>query len=79
MGIDTGESAYNFILQAADAGFGPQDVPMQCHLVSLERGAYSSNVPDANYCFVNMKRMHQDLNTYNDFLCFFKHQPVVGS
>ena len=25
---------------------------MQCHLVSLERGAYSSNVPDANYCFV---------------------------
>ncbi|HUF86137.1 MAG TPA: ABC transporter substrate-binding protein [Thermohalobaculum sp.] len=48
----TGEAAYNFTQQAADAGIGPQDVPFQTGQDALESGAYWRNVPDGLNAFV---------------------------
>ena len=48
----TGEAAYNFTQQAADAGIGPQDLPFITGQDSLESGAYWRNVPDGAMAFV---------------------------
>jgi ABC-type branched-subunit amino acid transport system substrate-binding protein len=64
MVLATGEAAYNFQQQAADAGLGPQDVPMLCNQVSLESKAFWTNVPDGNYCFVRKVGLPTEL--YND-------------
>ena len=48
----TGEAAYNFTQQAADAGIGPMDVPFVTGQDALESGAYWENVPDGQYAFV---------------------------
>lgn len=48
----TGEAAYNFTQQAADAGIGPMDIPFQTGQDALESGAYWTNVPDGQYAFV---------------------------
>lgn len=69
MVLNTGESAYNFIQQAAEAGIGPQDVPMQCNQVALESGAYWTNVPDGNFCFVRRVGLPESL--YNDVAVSF--------
>ena len=44
--LATGEAAYNFTQQAADAGIGPQDLPFETGQDALESGAYWRNVPD---------------------------------
>jgi len=62
--LATGEAAYNFQQQAADAGIGPGDVPMLCNQVSLESGAFWTNVPDGNYCLV--RRIGLPVTLYND-------------
>ncbi len=49
----TGEAAYNFTQQAAEAGIGPGDLPMTCDQNALESAAYWQNVPDGNLCFMN--------------------------
>ncbi|MGR3434289.1 MAG: ABC transporter substrate-binding protein [Shimia sp.] len=49
----TGEAAYNFTQQAADAGIGPLDLPFQTGQDALESGAYWTNVPDGQYAFVS--------------------------
>jgi ABC-type branched-subunit amino acid transport system substrate-binding protein len=48
----TGEAAYNFTQQAADAGIGPLDIPFVTGQDALESGAYWTNVPDGQYAFV---------------------------
>lgn len=48
----TGEAAYNFTQQAADAGIGPLDMPFVTGQDALESGAYWQNVPDGQYAFV---------------------------
>lgn len=48
----TGEAAYNFTQQAADAGIGPLDLPFVTGQDALESGAYWTNVPDGKYAFV---------------------------
>ena len=48
MDLLTGEAGYNFQQQAADAGIGPQDLPMVCNQDSLESNAFWTNVPDGN-------------------------------
>ena len=60
----TGEAAYNFQQQAADAGIGPQDLPFMCNQVSLESEAFWTNVPDGNYCL--MRRVGLPESLYND-------------
>ncbi len=47
----TGETSYNFQQQAAEAGIGPQDLPMICNQVADNSEAFWSNVPDGNLCF----------------------------
>ena len=64
MVLATGEASYNFEQQAAEAGIGPQDVPMLCNQVSLESEAFWTNVPDGNYCFV--RRVGLPVDLYND-------------
>ena len=49
--LSTGETSYNFQQQAADAGIGPQDLPMVCNQVAGDSEAYWTNVPDGNLCF----------------------------
>ncbi len=65
----TGESAYNFQQQAADAGIGPQELPMLCGQESLESQAFWQNVPDGNYCF--MRRVGLPVELYNDVATSF--------
>ena len=48
----TGEAAYNFTQQAADAGVGPLDLPFVTGQDALESGAFWTNVPDGQYAFV---------------------------
>lgn len=48
----TGEAAFNFTQQAADAGIGPLDLPFQTGQDALESGTYWTNVPDGQYAFV---------------------------
>ncbi|MBT8364176.1 MAG: ABC transporter substrate-binding protein, partial [Deltaproteobacteria bacterium] len=62
--ILTGEASYNFVQQAADAGIGPQDLPMLCDQIALESKAYWTNVPDGNYGF--MMRVGLPPQLYND-------------
>ena len=64
MVLATGEASYNFQQQAADAGMGPQDLPMLCNQASLESGAFWQNVPDGNHCFV--RRVGLPTQLYND-------------
>ncbi|RME47997.1 MAG: hypothetical protein D6791_04455, partial [Chloroflexi bacterium] len=47
----TGETSYNFEQQAAEAGIGPQDVPMVCNQVADDSESFWANVPDGNLCF----------------------------
>jgi len=47
----TGETSYNFEQQAAEAGIGPQDLPMICNQVADDAEAFWTNVPDGNLCF----------------------------
>ena len=62
--LATGEASYNFTQQAADAGIGPQDVPIMCNQVSLVSAAFWENVPDGNNCFV--RRIGLPVQLYND-------------
>jgi ABC-type branched-subunit amino acid transport system substrate-binding protein len=74
----TGEAAYNFQQQAADAGIGPQDLPFMCNQVSLESSAFWTNVPDGNYCF--MRRVGLPEQLYNDVATDFvaKYTEMTG-
>ncbi len=69
MVLNTGEAAFNFAQQAADAGIGPQQVPMLCNQESLESGAHWTNVPDGNYCF--LRRVGLPVELYNDVATSF--------
>jgi branched-chain amino acid transport system substrate-binding protein len=69
MVLATGEASYNFEQQAAEAGIGPQDVPMLCNQVSLESDAFWTNVPDGNDCFV--RRVGLPVDLYNDVATSF--------
>lgn len=50
--LATGEAAYNFTQQAADAGIGPMDVPFVTGQDAVESSAYWRNVPDGQYAFL---------------------------
>lgn len=69
MVLATGEAAYNFQQQAAEAGIGPSDVPMLCNQVSLESQSFWTNVPDGNYCFI--RRVGLPKSLYNDVATAF--------
>jgi len=77
MTLNTGESAYNFAQQAADAGIGPQDVPFLCNQVALESGAFWTNVPDGNNCFV--RRVGLPTELYNDVATAFLESYIERS
>lgn len=64
MVLATGDAAYRFQQQAADAGSGPQDIPMLCNQVSLESDTFWESVPDGNHCFV--RRIGLPPQLYNE-------------
>lgn len=62
--LATGEAAYNFTQQAADAGIGPMDVPFQTGQDALESRSFWENVPDGNMSFI--QRIGVPENLFND-------------
>jgi ABC-type branched-subunit amino acid transport system substrate-binding protein len=46
----TGEASFNFEQQAAEAGIGPQDLPMLCNQTAGDSESFWANVPDGNLC-----------------------------
>ncbi|QIE55635.1 ABC transporter substrate-binding protein [Pikeienuella piscinae] len=50
--LATGEAAFNFTQQAADAGIGPLDLPFITGQDALESATYWRNVPDGQYAFL---------------------------
>jgi ABC-type branched-subunit amino acid transport system substrate-binding protein len=62
--LATGEAAFNFTQQAADAGIGPQDLPFQTGQDALVDSAYWQNVPDGNYAFI--QRIGLPENLFNE-------------
>lgn len=62
--LATGEAAYNFTQQAADAGIGPMDIPFITGQDALESGAYWRNVPDGQNAFV--QRIGLPESQFND-------------
>jgi ABC-type branched-subunit amino acid transport system substrate-binding protein len=62
--LATGEAAYNFTQQAADAGIGPQDLPFQTGQDALESGAFWRNVPDGKNAFIQRVGVPESL--FND-------------
>ena len=62
--LATGEAAYNFTQQAADAGIGPQDIPFQTGQDALVDSTYWKNVPDGNDAFI--ERIGLPETQYND-------------
>lgn len=61
--LSTGETSYNFEQQAAEAGIGPQDIPMVCNQVAGDSEAYWANVPDGNLCFYRRIGLPKELYT----------------
>jgi ABC-type branched-subunit amino acid transport system substrate-binding protein len=59
--LATGEAAFNFTQQAADAGIGPQDLPFQTGQDALVDSAYWQNVPDGNYAFIQRVGLPENL------------------
>jgi branched-chain amino acid transport system substrate-binding protein len=62
--LATGEAAFNFTQQAADAGIGPQDIPFITGQDALVDTAYWKNVPDGNNAFIERIGVPESL--YND-------------
>ncbi|MEX2519995.1 MAG: ABC transporter substrate-binding protein [Paracoccaceae bacterium] len=50
--LATGEAAFNFTQQAADAGIGPMDLPFITGQDALESATYWRNVPDGQNAFL---------------------------
>lgn len=61
--LATGEAAYNFTQQAADAGIGPMDLPFVTGQDAVESSAYWTNVPDGQYAFLQRIGVPENLYT----------------
>ncbi len=59
----TGEASYNFEQQAAEAGIGPQDLPMMCNQIAADSEAFWANVPDGNLCIFTRIGLPKSLYT----------------
>jgi len=74
----TGETSYNFEQQAAEAGIGPQDLPMICNQVADDSEAYWANVPDGNLCFYRKVGLPRVLYTEETKAFFEKYTAKTG-
>lgn len=59
----TGETSFNFQQQAAEAGIGPQDLPMLCNQAVGDSDAFWAAVPDGNLCMYRKIGLPQALYT----------------
>jgi ABC-type branched-subunit amino acid transport system substrate-binding protein len=75
--LSTGETSYNFQQQAAEAGIGPQDLPMVCNQVAGDSEAYWANVPDGNLCFY--RRIGLPKEKYTDATSSFEAKYVEAT
>lgn len=62
--LNTGEAAFNFTQQAADAGIGPQDIGFITGQDGLESATYWRNVPDGKNAFI--QRIGLPESRFND-------------
>lgn len=74
----TGETSYNFEQQAAEAGIGPQNLPMICNQVAGDSEAFWSNVPDGNLCIYTRVGLPRDLYTPETVAFIDKYTAATG-
>lgn len=74
----TGEASYNFEQQAAEAGIGPQDVPMLCNQIAADSEAFWANVPDGNLCIYTRIGLPKPLYTDQTVAFIEKYTAKTG-
>ena len=74
----TGETSYNFEQQAAEAGIGPQDLPMICNQVAGDSEAFWANVPDGNLCISTRVGLPKALYTPETVAFIDKYTAATG-
>ncbi|MEW5956801.1 MAG: ABC transporter substrate-binding protein [Chloroflexota bacterium] len=74
----TGEASYNFEQQAAEAGIGPQNLPMLCNQAAGDSEAFWSNVPDGNLCIYTRIGLPRPLYTDATLAFIDKYRAKTG-
>jgi ABC-type branched-subunit amino acid transport system substrate-binding protein len=74
----TGEASYNFEQQAAEAGIGPQDLPMLCNQIAADSEAFWANVPDGNLCIYTRIGLPRPLYTEETVAFIEKYTTMTG-
>ncbi len=74
----TGETSFNFQQQAAEAGIGPQDLPMLCNQAIGDSEAFWSAVPDGNLCTYRKIGLPQALYTPETIAFTEKYAEATG-
>jgi branched-chain amino acid transport system substrate-binding protein len=74
----TGEASYNFEQQAAEAGIGPQDLPMLCNQIAGDSEAFWTNVPDGNLCTYSRIGLPKPLYTPETIAFIDKYTAQTG-
>jgi len=74
----TGEASYNFEQQAAEAGIGPQDLPMLCNQIAGDSEAFWANVPDGNLCIYSRIGLPKPLYTDETIAFIEKYTAKTG-
>jgi ABC-type branched-subunit amino acid transport system substrate-binding protein len=74
----TGEASYNFEQQAAEAGIGPQDLPMLCNQIAGDSEAFWANVPDGNLCIYSRIGLPKPLYTEETIAFIEKYTAKTG-
>ncbi len=74
----TGEASYNFEQQAAEAGIGPQDLPMLCNQIAGDSEAFWANVPDGNLCIYSRIGLPKPLYTPETIAFIDKYTAQTG-
>ncbi len=74
----TGEASFNFEQQAAEAGIGPQDLPMLCNQTAGDSESFWANVPDGNLCIYTRIGLPRALYTDATNAFIEKYQAKTG-
>ncbi len=74
----TGETSFNFQQQAAEAGVGPQELPMLCNQAVGDSDAFWAAVPDGNLCMYRKIGLPQALYTDETIAFAEKYSEATG-
>jgi branched-chain amino acid transport system substrate-binding protein len=74
----TGETSFNFQQQAAEAGIGPQDLPILCNQAIGDSEAFWAAVPDGNLCTYRRIGLPRALYTEETIAFVDKYSAATG-